>query len=86
MSQDWRAVADSSDGAFVMPNSSRSDECIKGVCFGLDERPRFLPIFPRERLSAGTGKKFSGGSARARIKIDRPHPVKSKLDQLGMLK
>ena len=28
----------------------------------------------------------SGGAARARIKIDRPHPVKSKLDQLGMLK
>ena len=28
----------------------------------------------------------SGGSAKARIKIDRPHPVKSKLDQLCMLK
>ena len=28
----------------------------------------------------------SGSSARARIKIYRAHPVKSKLDQLAMLK
>lgn len=37
-------------------------------------------------LEAWSRAAASAGSARARIKIDRPHPVKSKLDQLGMLK
>jgi hypothetical protein len=37
-------------------------------------------------LEAWSRAAASAGSARARIKIDRPHPVKSKLHQLGMLK